>query len=178
MHGVLYRLGSTIQFWAVIDRLAMIGRPRSEKPQENEGDLATKRFWRDSIVIGIRYLLLLAITGVALWRLLWADFSWINITKFDFSQVLTLLLSFFAILLSAMFYFRATQTSNDFYNQTYQFTKDFVDRLTRIEERFGELLKGIHEDTSATRDYMQSRGEPKTILPTGTTTVPPEKSEK
>jgi hypothetical protein len=176
----LRRLGSTIQFYAIIDRLAMLGR-RSSSLTQNEDDPTPKRFWLEVGIKAARYVILLILACVFAWRILWADFSWIRVAELDFSQVLTLLLALFSIFLSSMFYFRATQTSNDFYNQTYEFTKDFVDRLTRIEERFGELLKGIQEDTSRTRDYMQSRGEPKTIVPTEATgatgTVPPDKTE-
>ena len=164
---LLQRLGSTIQFYAIIDRLAMLGR-RSSPPQ-NESDNPPKRFWLEVGIAAARYFIFLILACVFAWRILWADFSWIRVAELDFSQVLTLLLAFFSIFLSSMFYFRATQTSNDFYNQTYQFTKDFVDRLTRIEERFGELLKGIHEDTSKTRDFMQSGGQPKTLVPSGPT---------
>jgi hypothetical protein len=154
-----------------------------QPPNSSDSDsLKEKRFWLQVFVTGLRYLPLLIICGVVSWRILWGDFAWMTATKWDFSQILTLLLAFFSIGLSAMFYFRATQTSNDFYNRTYEFTKDFVEKLARIEERFGELLKGIQEDTSRTRDFMQSRGEPKTVVPSGETgatgTVPPVNKEE
>src|SRR5450759_3356273 len=105
----LRRLGSTIQFYAIIDRLAMLGR-RSSSLTQNEDDPTPKRFWLEVGIKAARYVILLILACVVAWIILWADFSWIRVAELDFSQVLTLLLALFSIFLSSMFYFRATQT--------------------------------------------------------------------
>uniref|UniRef100_A9A6H7 Uncharacterized protein n=1 Tax=Methanococcus maripaludis (strain C6 / ATCC BAA-1332) TaxID=444158 RepID=A9A6H7_METM6 len=53
--------------------------------------------------------------------------------------MISVLLSFFAIILSLMFYFESIKTSNRFYNDVYRFIKD----MARMEERFGKELEHI-----------------------------------
>jgi hypothetical protein len=67
----------------------------------------------------------------------------INFSKINFDSLLTLIISIFAILLSAMFYFRTMQSSNDFYRDTFKFTKEISETLKGIEAGFGEKLKNI-----------------------------------
>lgn len=63
----------------------------------------------------------------------------IKLEGFDFSDLLSLLLALFAILLSAMFYFKATESSNNFYDNTYKFTKD-------LSELVGKLDVGVNKE--------------------------------
>jgi hypothetical protein len=69
----------------------------------------------------------------------------VDLTRFDFNALLSLLLSIFAIWLSVAFYFKATDTSNLFYDNTYKFTKEISEILGRIEAGFGERLRHLDE---------------------------------
>lgn len=69
----------------------------------------------------------------------------IDFAGFNFTDLLSMLLAFFATALSAAFYFKANESSNVFYNNTYKFTKDVSEILGRIEAGFGERLKHIDE---------------------------------
>jgi hypothetical protein len=135
------------------------------------GEDAEKKASEPRWILAIRTItysaVILAVTGVVAYRLAKARF---NFSQFDFSQLLSMLLALFSIGLSATFYFKATDTSNRFYDRTYRLTKDLFEILGRIEERFGEQLKGIHEDTSATRlDFSQSKGGAKIVTETAAT---------
>lgn len=81
---------------------------------------------------------------VATWKLINTDLS-IPIDKFSFTDLLSILVSFFSIGLSIAFYFKATDTSNNFYDNSYKFTKEISEILGRIEAGFGEKLKHIDE---------------------------------
>lgn len=85
--------------------------------------------------------------------LLFAIVFAIKIYKIDFSiiqadiiTILSFLVSFFAIGLSVIFYFRADEANNRFYHQTYVFIKDTSTLLGRIEATFGTKLDGIKSD--------------------------------
>jgi len=65
-------------------------------------------------------------------------------------------MAFFAVSLSAAFYFKATDTSNEFYNNQYKFTKDVSEILGRIEAGFGERLRHIDEGTKGLRDKLEN----------------------
>lgn len=51
------------------------------------------------------------------------------------SEIISILLAFFAILLSAAFYYMSTQQSNLFYHNIHQFTKDTSEILGRLDEQ-------------------------------------------
>lgn len=70
------------------------------------------------------------------------------------SDLVSLVLSIFAIGMSVAFYFKANETSNQFYNNTYKFTKDMSEILGRIEAGFGERLKHLDEGYSGLRDRI------------------------
>ena len=72
----------------------------------------------------------------------------------DFNAFLSLVLALFSILLSAMFYFKATDTSNKFYNNIYNFTKDIAQLLVKIESSFGQQLKSIDERQLKMNDWV------------------------
>ena len=98
-----------------------------------------------------RDLVILCLILIATWKLLNSDIS-ISIEKFAFTDILSLLVSFFAIGLSVAFYFKATETSNRFYDNSYKFTKEISEILGRIEAGFGEKLKHIDEGYAGIRD--------------------------
>lgn len=70
------------------------------------------------------------------------DFSKIQV---DISTILSLAISFFAIWLSVIFYFKADEASNRFYNETYKFIKDTSIMLGKIEATFGEKLSNVEK---------------------------------
>jgi len=74
----------------------------------------------------------------------------------DFPTLLSLLLAFFSVGLSALFYFKATETSNNFYDNTHKFTRDISQLLSKMESGFGERLKHLDEGYSSVRDYLQN----------------------
>ena len=76
----------------------------------------------------------------------------------DFPILLSLLLAFFSVGLSALFYFKATETSNSFYDNTHKFTRDIAQLLAKMESGFGERLKHLDEGYSSMRDYLQTNG--------------------
>ena len=82
--------------------------------------------------------------SVVAWRIAWSSFS-LDLTKFDFSDLLAMILALFAMLMSVAFYFKSTDSSNQFYDNIYNFTQKTSEILGRIEERFGERLKHIDE---------------------------------
>ncbi|TIH20211.1 hypothetical protein D0S45_02395 [Marinifilum sp. JC120] len=85
----------------------------------------------------------------------------------DFPTLLSLVLAFFSILISALFYFKATESSNLFYDNTYKFTKDISELLAKIESGFGEKLRNIDENNSKWQDrifdYLPPQGTPEEI---------------
>ena len=160
-----------LQFWA-----GMIFSEEEEKERKNDPAAAKERDWARRVYVIVGSIVVLILAGVVSYRLLTASFA-----SFDFSQLISLIIALFSIALSAQFYFKATDTSNKFYDRTYRLTKDLFEILGRIEERFGEMLKHIHEDTSATRyEFTQSKNEKRIMLePTDVLGVAPDaKSSK
>lgn len=82
-----------------------------------------------------------------------------DFTKFDFSDLLSLIMALFSIALSVAFYFKATDTSNKFYDNTYKFTKEISEILGRIEAGFGEKLKHLDEGYTGLVDKFDGGGK-------------------
>jgi hypothetical protein len=114
---------------------------------ETRDEIETRNNW-------LRIVLALGFSGVLIYRLATAPFS-IDLTGFNFNDLLALLLALFSIGLSVAFYFKATDTSNEFYDNTYRFTKDISEILGRIEAGFGERLKHLDEGYSGLRDKFE-----------------------
>ena len=106
--------------------------------------IANRESWLKVFVIG-------GFSALIAWKLLSAPIAF-NLSDFKFTDLLNLLLAFFAIALSVAFYFKATDTSNQFYDNTYKFTKEFSEILGRIEAGFGERLKHLDEGYTGLRD--------------------------
>ncbi|MBA2868950.1 hypothetical protein [Methanococcus maripaludis] len=64
-----------------------------------------------------------------------------NILSNSIINLLSFALAFFAIILSAMFYFESVKTSNKFYNDVNSFIRDMHEKIGRMEERFGKDLE-------------------------------------
>lgn len=101
-----------------------------------------------------RDLLVCVLLVVVTLKLLTSDIS-VSLGEFSFTDLLSMLLAFFAIGLSVLFYFKATDTSNVFYDNTYKFTKDISEILGRIEAGFGEKLSHIEEGNNGLRDKVE-----------------------
>ncbi len=85
--------------------------------------------------------------GAVAWRIAWSNWS-VDLSKFDFSDLLALIMAIFAIGMSVAFYFKATDTSNKFYDNVYKFTQETSEILGRIEAGFGERLRHLDEGYS------------------------------
>jgi hypothetical protein len=105
---------------------------KSEKIQNRESWLKT------GVIIFFSLIL-----GIPLFFKLISNELQIDLSNFNFESLLTLIVSFFSIGLSVMFYFKATDSSNEFYNNSYTFTKDISETLRGIEAGFGEKLTNI-----------------------------------
>ncbi len=99
----------------------------------------------------VRDVTVIVFFGVLSFKLFGMELS-LDIKEFGFTDLLSMLLAFFAIGLSVVFYFKATDTSNRFYDNSYAFTKDVSEILGRMEAGFGERLKHLDEGYSGIRD--------------------------
>lgn len=88
------------------------------------------------------------------WKLLTSPLN-INLSDFNFTDLLSLILALFAVALSITFYFKVIETSNDFYNNTYRFTNETSEILGRIEAGFGERLRHLDEGYTGLRDKIE-----------------------
>ncbi len=87
---------------------------------------------------------IIILLAVIAWRMAWASFN-LDLSKFNFSDLLAMILALFAVGMSVAFYFKTTDSSNQFYDNIYNFTQKTSEILGRIEERFGERLKHLDE---------------------------------
>lgn len=116
----------------------------------------TSKFWTGGFLTlgNIRDTALISLISTATWKALNSSIS-VNLESFSFTDLLSMLLAFFATALSAAFYFKATDSSNMFYDNTYKFTKEVSEILGRIEAGFGERLKHIDEGYSGLRERFE-----------------------
>lgn len=111
--------------------------------------------------VGTKVIVILLFTIVFAIKIYKIDFS---IIQADIITILSFLVSFFAIGLSVIFYFKADETNNRFYHQTYIFIKETSTLLGRIEATFGTKLDGIKSDFDKYwngRDYSKEKEEEK-----------------
>lgn len=104
----------------------------------------------------IKSIVILFFSGLIGYKIFVSDINF-DFSKFDFSDLLALILALFSVGLSVVFYFKATDTSNLFYDNTYKFTKDISEILGRIEAGFGERLKHLDEGYSGLRDKFDGK---------------------
>ena len=114
----------------------------SESNQESNFDRVEGHIKK--LTSGALKLSIIILFSVIAWRIAWSNFS-LDLTKFDFSDLLALILALFAMSMSVAFYFKSTDSSNMFYDNIYNFTQKTSEILGRIEERFGERLKHLDE---------------------------------
>lgn len=109
------------------------------------------RVIREVAVVGVlSYLLIHLLTGD-----LGLDFA-----KLSASELVSILLAFFSIALSAAFYFAATSQSNQFYDNVNTFSKDTSELLGRLDEQ----VKGIGGRQTDLKDSIEKyySGKPRT----------------
>jgi hypothetical protein len=111
---------------------------------ENESKFKEASKQLKKLTSGAIRLSVIILFSVIAWRIAWSTFS-LDLSKFDFSDLLAMILALFAIMMSVAFYFKSTDSSNQFYDNIYNFTQKTSEILGRIEERFGERLKHIDE---------------------------------
>lgn len=107
--------------------------------------------------VGTKVIVILLFAIVFAIKIYKIDFS---IIQADIITILSFLVSFFAIGLSVIFYFKADEANNRFYHQTYIFIKETSTLLGRIEATFGTKLDGIKSDFDKywiNRDYSGER---------------------
>lgn len=75
--------------------------------------------------------------------------------SFTMETLLAVLLSFFSIGLSIMFYIQSDRTSASFYKDSYQIMKDVAVTLGKIEAGFGEKLSAINSKISSLENKKQ-----------------------
>jgi len=107
----------------------------------------------------VRDIVILIFFGVMSYKLFNIDLS-LDIKGFEFTDLLSILVAFFAMALSVAFYFKATDTSNRFYDNSYAFTKDISEILGRMEAGFGEQLKSLDKGYTGINDKLASTFDP------------------
>jgi hypothetical protein len=65
----------------------------------------------------------------------------------DVPTILSTLLAFFSIYLSAVFYFKATEQSNQFYESSYNHNKNIAESLSGMKGEFGKSLDMIEKQS-------------------------------
>ncbi|MCA9767134.1 MAG: hypothetical protein KC455_12045 [Carnobacterium sp.] len=82
-----------------------------------------------------------------------------NDISFSITTLVSVLLAFFSIYLSALFYFKATEQSNEFYDNTYKHTKEIHVLLSKMEGKFNKSLDVIEEGNNTIREKISVRPE-------------------
>ena len=79
--------------------------------------------------------------------------------KVSISSLISILLAFFSIYLSSLFYFKATDQSNEFYDRTYKYTKDIHVLLSQMEGKFNKSLEVLEKGNETIREKMEDNNE-------------------
>ena len=80
-------------------------------------------------------------------------FEAINI---DFITIVTLVIAFFSIYLSALFYFKATEQSNSFYDRSFNHTKQIQVLLSQMEGKFNKSLDVLEKGNETIRATIET----------------------
>lgn len=128
----------------------------SFRNDQNESDSVGKSFdWSSTNIIRLlRELAFLSILVYLAYTLIGGNFGISFGTKaLTASEIISILLAFFAILLSAAFYYMSTQQSNLFYHNVHQFTKDTSEILGRLDEQ----VKNIGGKQTELKDTFEKK---------------------
>ena len=131
-------------------------RIKSDKEIEVELNIKNRKSWLIIVVTGI-------IVSVFSYKIYTLDFSQIEL---DMGTFLSIMVSFFAIFLSVIFYFKADEANNRFYHQTYEFIKDTSTILGEIKALFGEKMENLKEQLDLKKEMqinMRSMFSPKEV---------------
>lgn len=126
----------------------------SIKKYHDESNINKKAFdWSSTNIIRLlREIALLGILTYLAYSFISGDIGITFGTKaLTASEIISILLAFFAILLSAAFYYMSTQQSNLFYHNVHQFTKDTSEILGRLDEQ----VKNIGGKQSELKDTFE-----------------------
>ncbi|EGB96023.1 hypothetical protein G1E_25776 [Pseudomonas sp. TJI-51] len=122
-----------------------------QEPIEEPVNTARPRgFWTWSSFRDVCIGLLLFVIA---FRLAFAETT-IDLSGFNFTDLLSLILALAAVALSAAFYFKADESARSFYNNTYHFTKEVSEILGRIEAGFGKQLEHINQSYVGLNDKI------------------------
>ncbi len=113
----------------------------NEYNREEDSNLKSKIKNRNNILTWI--LVFTVIIGTIL-VIIFNDFV-IDMTSYDFSDLLATALSFFAIYISISFYHNAQKSSIQFYSQIYDFIRDITKNIASLDSSVKEQLKGLKE---------------------------------
>lgn len=117
---------------------------KKEIPEDLKVKIQNRESWFKIAIVVILF-------GLIAYKIAISDLNF-DFSKFEFSDLLSLILAIFSISLSVAFYFKATDTSNKFYDNTYKFTKEISEILGRIEAGFGERLRHLDEGYTGLRE--------------------------
>ena len=101
----------------------------------------------------IKVYVIFIFSSLITWKLAISKIN-LDLSDFNFTDLLSLLMALFAISLSVAFYFKAEETSNKFYHNSYEFTKEISEILGRIEAGFGEQLRHLDQGYTGLRDKV------------------------
>ncbi|MDP4489261.1 hypothetical protein QDG88_15150 [Pseudoalteromonas piscicida] len=101
----------------------------------------------------IREVALIIVVILLGYRIVNSEFS-INLGTLSVTDIVALLLAFFAIGLSAAFYFKSSDSSNQFYDNMHKFTQETSVLLGKIESKFGEQLKNIEQKSQDLKESV------------------------
>lgn len=124
----------------------------------------TNGFWSVGRVRSLSVSLLIVVLA---FKLAFAEFKF-DMSSFNFSDFLSLILAVSAVGLSAAFYFKADDSAKEFYNNSYNFTKDIATILGRIEVGFGEKLSTLnkgYDDINRRLGHNNSAVEDVSVVP-------------
>ncbi|OCA87309.1 hypothetical protein [Pseudobacillus wudalianchiensis] len=76
--------------------------------------------------------------------------------QIDSATLLSLILAFFSIYLSAAFYFKSTDQSNDFYDRSFNHTRDIANSLADMKASFTKSLEFIEKNNDEIRTKVEN----------------------
>lgn len=121
-----------------------------EQPDGGATQPKSQTFWSLKNFRDVSIGLLMIVVAV---RVAFAETT-IDLSGFNFTDLLSLILALAAVALSAAFYFKADESARSFYDNTYHFTKEVSEILGRIEAGFGKQLEHINQSYVGLNDKI------------------------
>ena len=120
------------------------GKHDKSKKHDKSEKIKERESWLKVFVVVV-------VIGVLAFKILKSNII-LDMSKFDFTALLSVIIAFFSIGLSVAFYFKASDTSNLFYDNTYKFTKTNSEILGRIEASFIEKFDSLNSGYTGIRE--------------------------